>query len=772
LRGIAQAPRIVLAVLMLVGFTAVIAQIVLMRELMVVFCGNEMSLGLMLASWLLWTAIGSSGLGRVASRTPQPRRLMALLEVLVALAFPLAIFMARASKGAFQSVPGEILGPGPMILTSLVVLSAFCLLSGGLFAVGSRLFAQEADTSTMAGTSNVYLLEALGSGLGGVLASLLLIRYFTSFQIAALLCLLNFLGAASLTIRSGPRRRAAGLALVGVFVFLVLPFGCPWLEKMSLKRLWSGFELVAARNSVYGNLAVVQTQGTRSLFENGLAAFHVPDPAAAEEAVHFALLQHPAPKSLLLIGGGVNGSLSQALQHPSLERIDYVELDPAVLNLAQEYFPAAWAALRADQRVHVHNTDGRLFLRTTNLRFDVLIVNLPEPQTAQLNRFYTLEFFREAANKLTPTGVFSFQLKASEDYISSDLAEFLRCIDKTLRQVFPEVATIPGDSVHFFAAARAGSLTNDSQELIARLRARHITTSYVREYYLPYRMMPDRMLDLESQIRPDADTRTNRDFTPIAYYFDVALWSTRFNGAYRRVFQTMAAVRFGPLATWLALVLFGLVALLRWLPATENRSRASAGFCVAAMGFTLIGLEMLLLLAFQAIYGYVYQQLAIIIAGFMLGMTLGSRWGLRAAALATGPRDARRLFRLQLLAALSPVLLYLLFDALAAIKSPATVFLASQIMFPVLAVLCGLFGGYQFPVATRIFFLSSNRKASGPGTLYALDLAGACVGAVVLSSYLVPVFGFRETAWLMAVVNLAPAVLAGLLAFGKQGVPV
>jgi spermidine synthase len=772
LRGIAQAPRTVLAVLTLIGFTAVIAQIVLMRELMVVFCGNEMSLGLMLASWLLGTAIGSSGLGRLAARTPQPRRLMALLEVLVALTFPLAIFLARASKGVFQSVPGEILGPGPMILTSLVVLSAFCLLSGGLFAVGSRLFAQEAGTSTLAGTSNVYLLEALGSGLGGILASLLLIRYFTSFQIAALLGLLNFWGAASLTIRSVPRRRAAGLALLGVFALLVVPFGCPWLENISLQRLWSGFELVAARNSVYGNLAIVQTEGTRSLFENGLAAFHVPDPAAAEEAVHLALLQHLAPQSLLLIGGGANGSLSQALQHPSLERIDYVELDPAVLDVAQEYFPAAWAPLRADPRVHVHNTDGRLFLRSTDLKFDVVIVNLPEPQTAQLNRFYTLEFFREAASKLTPAGVFSFQLKASEDYISPDLAEFLRCIDKTLRQVFPEVATIPGDSVHFFATTQAGSLTNDSRELIARLRARHIRTSYVREYYLPYRLMPDRVLELESQIRPDAQTRTNRDFTPIAYYFDVALWSTRFNSAYRRVFQTMAAVRFGSLAMWLALVLFGLVALLCWLPAAaENRSRASAGLCIAAMGFTLIGLEMLLLLAFQAIYGYVYQQLAVIIAGFMLGMTLGSRWGLRAAVLATGPRDARRLFRLQLLAALSPVLLYVLFDALAAIKNPATVFLASQIMFPVLAVLCGLFGGYQFPVATRIFFSNSHHKASGPGTLYALDLAGACVGAVVLSSYLVPVFGFRETAWLMAVVNLAPAALAGLLAFGKEGVP-
>jgi len=54
------------------------------------------------------------------------------------------------------------------------------------------------------------------------------------------------------SLRATPQ--SAGLALVGVFVFLVLPFGCPWLEKMSLKRLWSGFELVAARNSVYGKL--------------------------------------------------------------------------------------------------------------------------------------------------------------------------------------------------------------------------------------------------------------------------------------------------------------------------------------------------------------------------------------------------------------------------------------------------------------------------------------------------------------------------------------
>jgi len=767
-----QNSRTLLAVLILIGFTAVIAQIVLMRELMVVFYGNEMSLGLMLASWLLWTAIGSSALGRLAARTHQPRRLMAFLEVLVAIAFPFAIFLARASKTAFQSVPGEILGPGPTILTSLVVLSLFCLVSGGLFAAGSGLYAQVAGTTTLAGTSHVYLLEALGSSFGGILASLLLIQYFTSFEIAALLALLNLLGAASLTIQSFARRTPAQLALLGVFLFLVFPFTCPWLEKVSLKRLWSGFDLLVVRNSIYGNLAVVQTESTRTLFENGLVAFNVPDPAAAEEAVHLALLQHPAPKTLLLVGGGLNGSLSQALQHPSIERIDYVELDPTVLDLAQKYFPEIWQSLRADPRIRVHNTDGRLFLKTTDLHFDVILINLPDPQTAQLNRFYTLEFFKEAASKLTSTGVFSFQLKASEEYISPELAEFLRCIHKTLRQVFPEVAALPGGTVHFFATKRAGTLTMESEELVSRLRARHLRTDYVREYYLPYRMTPDRMLDLQTQIQPQPDTRTNRDFAPIAYYFDVALWSTRFNRIYRRVFQDLAAVRLGPLLGAVGLVLFALAALTGRLPAKNNRPRASAGFCVAAMGFTLIGLEMLLLLGFQAIYGYVYRQLAIIIAGFMLGMTLGSRWGLGVVNEANvfERRDAHRLFRLQLLAVFSPILSCLLFDRLAAIQNPTNVFLASQVLFPVLAVLCGLFGGYQFPVATRIFFSNSGQGTSSPGTLYALDLAGACLGAIVLSSYLVPVFGFQETAWIIAVVNLAPAVLAGMLAFGRQAV--
>ena len=702
-----------------------------MRELMVVFYGNEISLGLMLGSWLFWTAAGSAMAGRLVARTREPRRLMAGLEALVALALPATILAVRASRGVLEGVPGESLGPGTMLLGSLATLSLFSVLSGGLFAAGSRLYADQAVTSTGEATGSVYLLEALGSAAGGMLAGLVLVRYVAPLEIALGLGLLNLLAAADLVIRSRLARRAAMGALAGVAVLLALPFGFPRLETVSLERFWRGFHLVANRNSVYGNLAVVRSEGASSLYENGLNLFNVPDPAAAEEAVHYALLEHPSPGSLLLIGGGVNGSLAQALRHSSLERIDYVELDPAILDLARKYFPKEWAPIQNDPRVRVHVTDGRLFLKTTASTFDVIIVNLPDPQTAQLNRFYTLEFFREAARKLTGSGILALRLTASEDYISPELAAFLRSIYKTLHAVFPEVAAIPGETVLFFGAKRPGVLAAGSEELLARLRARHLKTSYVREYYIPFRMMPDRMSDLDRQIQPRPETPVNRDFAPVAYYFDVALWSSRFNHGYRDLFGAMAGVDFRWLAGTMGVFLLVLVA-------KKRRAQTVAACCTAAMGFTLIGLEMLLLLAFQAIYGYVYQQLAVIIAAFMAGMALGSWLALRAPAR----RGIRTLVFLQVGAAMAPLLLCAVFEAV------------SPVLFPVLALGCGMLGGYEFPVASRIFC------ARNPGTLYALDLAGSCVGAVLFSVYLIPVFGFLKTALLAAMVSLAPAVMA------------
>jgi spermidine synthase len=799
-------------ILSLIGFTAVIAQIVLMRELIVVFYGNEISLGIMLAGWLLWTAIGSSVLGKFSGGWRDSRKLMAYLETLLAAVFPLTILAVRASRPMFQSVPGEILGPGPMFLTSFATLSLFCLLSGGLFAAGSRLWADAARTSTASAASTVYLLEAAGSGLGGILASLVLIRYCTSFEIASGVAVLNLLAAAWIGVRRPSYRRAL-LALLLVAA-LFIPRAARLLEAKSLALLWHGFSLVESRNSIYGNLALVATSQSRSLFENGLRVLTVPDPSAAEESVHFALLEHAAPRSLLLIGGGINGSLAQALQYSSLERVEYVELDPAILGVAERHFAQAWRGARSDPRVLIHRVDGRLFLKTTQAKFDVIIINLPDPFTAQLNRFYTQEFFLEAAEKLNPGGVLSFQVTGAENYISRELADLLRCLEKTLRAVFPQVVAIPGETVHFLVTNQPGSLTLDPFELMTRLRQRRIQTQYFREYYIPFRMSPDRLLDLEVQIEPQAVTPINRDFTPIAYYFDVVLWSSRFHSHWRALLESLAGLRFGAVAGAVALGLLALtlaVALYERLRIARHpqtaRHHATLGLCVAAMGFTLLGLEVLLLLGFQALYGYVYQQLAILVALFMVGMAAGAwlalrntpRLSFRGVPQAREDEECRksrarflsslgmtsleylRLALLQLLAAGAPLLLYALFVLLESVRSLAALLTTSQVVFPVLALIAGLIGGYQFPLASRIYFAGSEELRTSkaevratssaldsrcnPGILYGLDLLGACLGAVALSAYLVPVYGFRRTAMLMAVVNLGPAALTALAAF-------
>ena len=754
------------AVLTLAGFSAVIGQIVLMRELIVVFNGNEISVGMTLAMWLLWTAAGSSVGSRIAPGQNNARGIVAALECLLAASLPPTIWAVRASKAFFQTVPGELAGPVPMLLTSLICLSVFCILSGCLFVVAARFYAHEHSVSAGVASSSAYLFEAAGSALGGILASVVLLRLLDSFQIATIVALLN-LGMAAILLVGGKRKRVMAVTLVGICLAIPLViYVAPPLDRSSETRLWRGFRLLESRNSIYGNLAVTETVNIRSIYDNGVILASVPDAAAAEEAVHYALLEHPAPKKVLLIGGGASGSIAQALKHPTVERVDYVELDPAIIDMTKRLLLAHSSPLVSDDRVHLHYADGRLYLKTTLDRFDAIILDLPDPQTAQLNRFYTVEFFRSASEHLAAGGVFALQLRASEDYISPDRAEFLRCIRRTLREVFPYVLAIPGETIHFFGALRPGLLTDDPQVLISRLKARNLQTLYVREYFIPFRMMPDRMAQLRDVLRPLPATPVNRDFEPIAYYFDVVLWSAQFKLGYSGWFHGAAVVGFARIAEGGFAVLLLIALLLAYVPARERRARASAAFCMAATGFTLMALQIFLLLGFQSVYGYVYHQLAILIAMFMAGIALGSWLGMRRARTSALPA-LRAMATAQFLLALSGPALIFLVRLLSEISSATATFLAVQVAFPALAVLGGMLGGYQFPVATRIYLGDSSPKAN-MGALYALDLLGGCVGALLLSNYLIPVFGFWKTAWLSVAVNLAPALLATRVALDAR----
>jgi spermidine synthase len=729
-----------------------------MRELIVVFNGNEISLGIMFATWLLWTAIGSILAGRFVVGTSRSRRSVAVLECLLGFSLPPTIWILRASKTFFQTTPGELVGPVPMLLASLVCLSVFCVFSGGLFVAASRMYQQECGVSARVATSTAYLLEAGGSALGGIVASILLLRFLDSFRIAIVVALLNLCMAAILLFGRGWKQVLTAVFVAALSGAALFVYVAPRLLASSQARLWRGFRVLGSRDSIYGNLVVIETGNIRSIYDNGVILGNAPDQNAAEEAVHYALLEHPAPRQVLLIGGAVSGGIAQALKHPTVQTLDHVELDPTLIQLLQQFFPAQLAASVSDPRVHVHYADGRHYLKMTADHFDVIILNLPDPQTAQLNRFYTLEFFRSARDHLAPGGVLALELRSSEDYISPALAEFLRCIHYTLRQVFPYVVTIPGETIHFFAAMQPGVLTDDPQLLIARLQSRHLQTQYVREYFIPFRMMPDRMAQVRELLQPLPATPVNRDFAPIAYYFDVMLWSAQFKWGYSGLFRAAARIEFVHILDGVLIVLLPVVLLLAYLPTRETRTRACAACCVAATGFTLMALQIFVLLSFQAVYGYVYHQLAILIAMFMAGMALGNWLGIRRIRANDSP-PPRALAVTQLCLAVSGPVLIFLISLLSRISGTSATLLTAQFVFPTLAACGGALGGYQFPVATEIYFQDSG-PSRGLGTLYAVDLLGGCLGALLLSGYLIPVFGFWKTALLSAAVNLAPALLA------------
>src|ERR1035437_3687669 len=207
--------------LMLIGFSAVIGQIVLMREMIAVFSGNEILLGVLLATWLFWTAAGSFLFSSLALGKRHARSTVAALECVLGISLPLTLWALRLSKSCFQTVSGELVGPLPVLLASLLCLSLFCVTAGALFVAAARMMIVESRMDARRAASAAYLLEASGSAMGGILASLILLRFFSPFQIAGLVLIMNLWMASVLFLHMN-RKRIAAATTVATLLAVVL----------------------------------------------------------------------------------------------------------------------------------------------------------------------------------------------------------------------------------------------------------------------------------------------------------------------------------------------------------------------------------------------------------------------------------------------------------------------------------------------------------------------------------------------------------------------
>jgi spermidine synthase len=736
-----------LSACIILGFSSMAAQIILFREFMVAFYGNELTLGIMLAVWLFWVGLGSTLGNRIATgRTLTPRRL-SWWYLLISLFTIAAMVLIRFSKQILGTAPAEIVGFVPMLLFGLLVLAPLCLILGITFVLNSKAWAF--DETRVFAVHRVYLWESLGAALAGFGVTFILIPSFSNFTIAYMLIVLNLAFFATLLFR----RSAAWARLAAVAVTVLVIGGLfasnsgRWLDRYTAARMWRSLPLVFSEDSRYGNIAVTKQQEQITFYENGLMLFSSPDDFSAEEAVHFALLEHPHPRSLLLIGGGMGGALAQALKYDSL-RIDYAELDPELIRIGKSYLPETEVGSLENPRVVIHLVDGRLYVRQ-NLerdqpaRYDVVILNLPDPSTAQLNRFYTGGFFSMVRTALNPDGVFSFRVTSAENYISDELGLYLSSLFRTLASVFEEVKVLPGGNAIFLASGKRNVLFDDWQTLVSRLKQRSIKTSFVNESFLPDRLSAERLALIYDALLGERG-RINSDLEPVCYFYNSILWSKQFKSVEKPLLLYLSGVK----RLWFVVVL-GFAFVLVFLLSLSSRSRSSklALATILVAGFTSILVEIILVLCFQILYGYIYSMIGLIFTLFMLGLFLGAAIIQRRAL--RREISFRILTGVQLLQVVFLLVLLILIRILAGTSIPETA-IAAILLLMISA--SGFLGGMLFALGNHLFV--SRRSTRKAGTGYAVDLFGSALGSLLASAILIPLLGIPTLLGFMVSANL------------------
>jgi len=734
-------------IFLLYGYTATSVQILFLRAFLATFSGNEITIGIFFSAWLFWTAAGSFVWGKLLRSRKNLWSSVFSLQTFSALLIPATFVAIKLSSILLYPYPGEIAGIAVITMVCLLLLAPFGFFSGGIFAAGSYLIQMRQGKHPAASTARVYMIETAGSAIGGALFSLLLLSIFNAFPIAMFLLFINLLLSLYLAVRY---LKWSTVSLLFFTAFILLySFGVWRTNYLISEKEWSGYKVLAQKDSPYGRLTLIQRQENKTVLQNGVPLFTVPDRQAAEQAVHYGLLLHEKPGSVLLIGGGLSGAIPEILKHPSVQKLHFVEIDKALPGLGRKYFPKIWCAVKNDARVKIFSTDGRLYLAESKEKYDLIILNLPDPLTAQLNRFYTKEFFELASQRLKPGGIFTFRVSGAENYINRPLARYLKCLYLTLGRVFKSTETAPGETIHFFAKNDTAGIKIKPKLLIGRLRERRLRTQYIREYYIPFQLSEQRRAYLKEVLKKAGDVPLNSDFAPAACYLSSVFWSSRFSVSFPQLLRRMQSVPFYvPLLMLFAGILF-LYILQRRKTCAHEKQKLFAALSMFGSGFSMISLELIIFLTYQALHGSLYNQLALLLGVFMAGMSAGTWFSLAKIS----KMSAFKLAGINLwLVIFSAITVFFVYSGLG--TSPDY----GHLVWMLLAFFAGMSGGIIFPVASAFYYSEKGTESSG--TLYALDLAGSLIGAFLTAAFIIPLFGFKGIFVIIILLHTLLAVAA------------
>jgi spermidine synthase len=743
------------------GLLATAAQALLLRELVVHAAGDELAIGAGLAAWLAGIALGAAlARRRPAARAPADAGLgIALLAVLP----PLGILGGRVLRSTLAASPGELPGLGVAILISLATLLPCGAAVGWAFtalaSAASRVW------SAAEGVTRVYVIESLGSLVGGLLVTVLGGGDVPVLRLAALVAL-----AAVIVALAGSREmlRARGALAAAVATCAALAaFAVPLdqlTQRLRFEAAAPGVPLRAAFDTPYQHLAV-GGDDVHYLYSSGQYAASFPDPYTAESLGSLLSILAPRPDRVLLFGEVERGMLPVLLRHGAAA-VTVVEPDERALALLAPWMPEEDRAALRDPRVRVVTDDPRRFVsRAGTGPFDLVLLLGAEPDTLLRARLATVEFFRLLASRLAPEGAVVMSLRTAPAVASGGTAQLAGTLVRSLHEALPVVRVTPGPDSLVVAGWSAAAVTLDPSVLARRWRERRLSSTSFDPAVLAPLLSPDRVASGEEAIQQAARTaRPSRDDRPVSFLHALALRHSEAEGPWGRLVSAASGVPSMPLLAFALLPSLAAAARSGTARSAAASARRAATHAVAVAGAAGMGWSLLLLFAFQTHAGALHGQLGALVAVFMLGLAVGGSLAPRALVGEGGLAASRRALCVCLAGAFvfSAALPFTLDAAARASQGSQT---AALLAYGALLLAAGAATGSVFPVAVAVRLAAGDPPGEAAGRVEAADHVGAAVAALCGAVLFVPLLGMALTALLLAA--LLAVALAGASAAGR-----
>lgn len=262
--------------------------------------------------------------------------------------------------------------------------------------------------------SQIFTFDYVGALIASLLFPLLLVPYLGLMRTAFLFGLFNLLVAVwtiHLFREQLPFVRSLRTSAAVLIVALVAGFA--YSDKLMAFAEGSTYPdpVVYSTSTPYQRIVITGGQKDLRLFLNGNLQFSSRD----EYRYHEALV-HPAaaalqPRDVLVLGGGDGMAVRELLKYPSIRSITLVDLDREMIDLfkTQEFLTRLNHNSLNDEKVHVIINDAFVWLRDTDKKFDLAIVDFPDPSNYSLGKLYTDSFYKALRRVINPEGIVVIQ---------------------------------------------------------------------------------------------------------------------------------------------------------------------------------------------------------------------------------------------------------------------------------------------------------------------------------------------------------------------------